>query len=219
MTEGKPVRVRCSVCEQVDQAVAHAQSTDHRILRDTSGFQLPRKTVVPALVSFPESEASLATSRDLALAWETLAQRNVEGASREAELYLRKAVKERPDDAAILANLGFIDQQQGLEKEARELYESALKIDPLENDAATNLGTLEAMSGNLRRAVELWQGAFERVPNRSVLGMNLAVTFCAAGQIDEARRYVLRVLDFNPDLASAKKFLVHLNSNPAQCTF
>ena len=41
-----------------------------------------------ALEAFPESEASLVTTRDFALAWETLAQRGVEGASREAEEYL-----------------------------------------------------------------------------------------------------------------------------------
>ncbi len=127
----------------------------------------------PRLVSFPESEASQATTRDFALALETLAQRNIEGASHEAERYLRKAVKERPDDPVLLSALGFIDQKHGREKEARELYERVLKIDPLSNDTATNLGTLEARSGNLRRAVELWQGAFERVPNRSAIGMDL----------------------------------------------
>ena len=214
-----PACTQCHMPTLPDQAVAHAQSTDHRILRDASGSQLPGKAVVPALVSFPESDASLVTSRDRALAWEALAQRNVEGASSEADRQLRKAAKERPDDAALLASLGFVDQQRGLDKEARELYESALKLDPLENDAAANLGTLEARSGNLRRAIELWRAAFERVPNRSAIGMNLAVTLCGAAQIDEARRYVRRVLDFNPDLTSAKTLLAHLNSNPAQCTF
>jgi protein O-GlcNAc transferase len=126
-------------------------------------------------------------------------------------------VKERPDDPALLSALGFIDQEQGHEREARELYERALKIDPLSNDTATNLGTLEARSGNLRRAVELWQGAFERVPNRSAIGMNLAMAFCAAGQKEEARRYVVRVLDFNPDFASAKRLFAQLNSDPVQC--
>jgi Flp pilus assembly protein TadD len=169
------------------------------------------------VVSFPGSATPQTTTRDLALVWESLAQRGIEGASRQAEQYLRKAVKERPDDPNLLSALGFIDQERGREKEARELYEHALKIDPLSNDAATNLGTLEAQAGNLRRAVELWQGAFDRVPHRSALGMDLAMAFCAAGQKEEARRYVLRVLDFNPDFTNAKRLLAHLKADPVKC--
>jgi Flp pilus assembly protein TadD len=90
------------------------------------------------LVSFPESATLQATTRDFALVWESLAQRDIEGASRQAEQYLRKAVKERPDDPRLLSALGFVDQEHGREKEARELYEHALKLDPLSNDAATN---------------------------------------------------------------------------------
>jgi Flp pilus assembly protein TadD len=200
-----------------NQAVAHTQSTDHRILRYPNGFQLPNATAEERLVSFPESAAPVATTRDFALAWETLAQRNHEGASRQAEQYLRKAVKERPDDPRVLAGLGFVEQGHGRDKEARELYERALKIDPLANDAATNLGTLEARAGHLKRAVQLWQGAFDRVPHRSEIGMDLAMAFCAAGQKDEARQYVQRVLEFNPDFENAKRLLGRLGGDPVKC--
>jgi Tfp pilus assembly protein PilF len=47
--------------------------------------------------------------------------------------------------------------------------------------------------------------------------MNLAMTFCAAGQKDDARQYVKRVLEFNPDYGKAKQLLAHLNSDPVQC--
>ena len=92
-----------------------------------------------------------------------------------------------------------------------------MKVDPLANDAATNLGILEARAGKLRRAVELWQGAFRRVPYRSAIGMNLALAFCAAGQKQEARRYVERVLEFNPDYVKGKQLLAHLGEDPVQC--
>ena len=215
---GKPDCVQCHMPMMSSIDVAHTQSTDHRILRYPYAPQLPTPSMVPRLVSFPERETSQANIRDFALAWETLAQRDIEGASQKAEQYLRKAVNERPDDTVLLSALGFIEQEHGREKEARELYERALKLDPLANDAATNLGALEARSGNLRRAVELWQGAFDRVPHRSAMGMNLAIAFCAAGQKEEARRYVLRVLDFNPDFTIAKRLLAHLNADPVKCT-
>jgi hypothetical protein len=43
------------------------------------------------------------------------------------------------------------------------------------------------------------------------------MAFCAAGQKEEARRYVLRVLEFNPDYGKGKALLVHLNGDPVQC--
>jgi len=219
-----PEKPDCTACHMPalpSKDVAHTEGTDHRILRYSNAPALPRLEVrgTPGapLVSFPEKEASLATTRDFALAWETLAQKNVEGAGRQAEEYLRKAVKEREDDPVLLSALGFVEQKHGHEKEARELYERTLNLDPLANDAAANLGILEARSGNLRRAVELWQGAFKRVPHRSAIGMNLAMVFCSAGQKEEARHYVQRVLEFNPDYGKAKSLLVHLNGDPVQC--
>jgi hypothetical protein len=213
----KPDCRPCHMPTLANQAVAHTESTDHRIMRYPHGFQLPKTSQGERLVAFPESEAPLVTTRDLALAWETLAQRNHAGASQQAERFLRRAAKEQPDDPRVLSGLGFIEQKHGHEKEARELYERALKIDPLANDAATDLGTLEARAGNLRRAVELWQGAFERTPHLSAIGMDLAMAFCAAGQKDVARQYVRRVLEFNPDYSNAKRLLGNLNGDPVKC--
>ena len=220
----EPDCTSCHLPALPSKDVAHTEATDHRILRNPSGLllestqpQLEDASPQPRLVSFPARDAALASTRDFALAWETLAQRGVPGAAREAERYLRSAVKERPEDAVLLGALGFVEQQHGHEKEARELYEHALKIDPLDNDVADNLGALEARAGNLHRAVELWQGAFARVPDRNAIGMNLAMAFCVAGQKDDARSYVMRVLQFNPDFGKGKQLLAHLNADPVQC--
>lgn len=213
----KPDCRPCHMPALPSKDVAHTETTDHRILRYPNGAQLEDVASAPRLVAFPPSESGNASTRDLALAWETLAQRHVPGATHEAEEYLRKAVRERPDDATVLTALGFVEQQQGKDKEARELYERALRINPLANDAATNLGTLEAKSGNVKKAVELWQGAFERVPYRSPVGINLAIAFCTAGQRDEAKRYVDRVLEFNPDNAAAQNLRNRLHEPSGKC--
>jgi tetratricopeptide (TPR) repeat protein len=217
-------KLDCTAChmpELPSKDVAHVETTDHRILRYPNAAPLPRLQVRGTegapLVSFPESDASLATTRDFALAWETLALRGADGAERRAEEYLQKAVKDLPNDPVILSALGYVEQENKNDKEAQELYEAALKIDPLANEAATNLGMLEARAGNLRGAVKLWQGAFARAPERSAIGMNLAMAFCAAGQKENAQRYVERVLEFNPDYSKAKSLLAHLNGNPVQC--
>jgi len=198
--------------------VAHTEATDHRILRYPNSSPLPQLQVRgKPLTCFPARSEALVTTRDYALAWENLAQRGKQGASRVAEDYLRQAVIDRPDDPVLLAATGFVEQSHGRGNQAREFYERALKIDPLASDAATNLGIIEAREGNLKRAVELWHAAFARVPNRSAIGMDLAMIFCAAGQNDVARKYVDRVLEFNPDYGKAKSLRDHLNQDPVQC--
>jgi len=123
-----------------------------------------------------------------------------------------------PEDPELLASLAYLEQKRGASDDARQLYERALKQDPTLLDAATNLGVLDASSGNVRKAVTLWESAFQRAPGRSSIGVNLARAFCAAGQIDAARTFTLRVLQFNPDLAEAKKLLNGLNATPPKCT-
>src|ERR1700676_2377601 len=219
-----PDKRDCTSCHMPalpSRSVSHRQTSDHRIMRYPNAVPLPRLQVRgregAPLVSFPAKDASPATTRDFALAWEMLTHRNVEGAPHRAEEYLRKAVAERPDDPVLLAALGFAEQKHEREKEARELYERALQIDPQANEAATDLGILEAQSGNLQRAVQLWQGAFNRAPYRSAIGINLAMAFCAAGQKEVARKYVQRVLEFNPDYLKGKQLLAHLGEEPVQC--
>jgi len=215
----KPDCTACHMQSLPSKEVAHTQATDHQILRRPRAQtpQLQDASIVPRLIAFPSSQQGKESSRDLGLAWETLAQRGVEGASANAEHYLRKAVAENPDDPIVLTALGFIEQRHGRTKDARALYERALKLDPLSNGAATNLGVLEAGEGNLGRAVELWQTAFDRMPHRSAIGLNLAMAFCDAGQVAEGRKYVQRVLDFNPDFNQARQLLKNMNADPAKC--
>ena len=70
------------------------------------------------------------------------------GAEQAAEGNLRKAVQENPDDAELLAALGFVAQRHFNESEARELYERALKIDPLLVDDG-NSETIRYLTGGV----------------------------------------------------------------------
>src|SRR6202140_3741292 len=217
----KPDCTKCHMPASPSKDVLHLEATDHRILRYPNTRPLPRLQVRgkigAPLVAFPESDAALVTTRDFALAWESLAKHNVEGASQSAEEFLRKAVQEQPEDPVLLTALGLVEQKHEHEKEARDLFERALKIDPLANDAAVDLGVLEARAGNLRRAVESWQVVFNREPYRSGIGLNLAMAFCVAGKKDVAREFLQRVLEFNPDYLKGKQLLAHLGEEKGQC--
>jgi len=214
----KPDCTECHMPSLPSKDVAHTEATDHRIMRYPNQALLPKlQTRGERLKSFPQRDESLVTERDYALAWETLAQQGVDRAEQAAEEALRKAVKENPEDPELLAALGFVEQRHFHEGVARELYERALKINPLLIDAAVNLGVLDARAGDAKRAVELWQGAFARAPQRSVIGMNLAMVFCAAGQRDVAKKYVDRLLEFNPDYGKGRSLLKHLGEENGEC--
>jgi Cytochrome c554 and c-prime len=215
----------CTLCHMPAAAstdVAHTQVTDHRIPRRPAEQAQALEEAGPPppagrLVPFPDSPQAEQDVRDLALAWQALANDGVEGAEAHAESLLRNAVAESPDDPDILSALAYVEQKHGLTAQASDLYRRALHVNPNLIDAAADLGVIEAESGHLREAVELWEGAFQRAPGRSSLGMNLVAAFCESRQFDQARTVTLRVLEFNPDMAAAKKALQALNRTPPDC--
>lgn len=210
----------CRLCHMpavTSEDVDHTQATDHRILRlPPMPVPNPNPPAQPRLVRFPPVSETDDT-RDLALAWASLADGGMSSAVPEAESQLRKAIVEKPDDPALLAALGFIEQKRGKLAKARIDYEHALELDPTATEAATDLGVIEAQQGHVGRAVSLWKQAFERVPGKSAIGMNLARVFCSSAQFDQARAYTLRVLQFNPDMIEAKALMRSLNGDPPKC--
>jgi len=210
----------CHMPSSLSADVAHTEVTDHRILRrpqvSPQLLQDPQPAL-PRLVRFPDSQKTDEDLRDLALAWESLVNSGMTAATAETERLLSSAIKTSPNDPALLSALAYSAQKKGDIDHAREFYEKALAIDPTLIDAATNLGAIEASRGQLREALRLWEDAFQRAPGESRIGMNIARLFCDAGQPSASRNYVLRVLEFNPDLPEAKSLLQHLNASAPKC--
>jgi hypothetical protein len=216
----RPDCTECHMPASRSTDVAHTQVTDHRIpRRPQMSPQLLKDAATQRsallLVPFPASQK--VEPRDLALAWVALVESGMSvGETQERQLLLT-AVKQEPDDPALLSALGYLEQKRGATGEARALYRRALALAPESIDPATNLGVVEAQAGHAQEAVRLWQDAFKRAPDRSGIGMNLARVYCQAGKGDEAKAYVLRVLQFNPDLGSAKTMLRELGKSPRNC--
>ena len=209
----------CHMPAAFSSDVAHTQVTDHRILRrPPSGFRASSSADLPSLEPFPPGDASLPDLRDLALAWQSIVDSGMTKAQPQTERLLRSALAQSPGDPALLSALAYAVEKRGDDNQARALYKKVLDLDPASIDAATNLGVLEAKQGRMTDAVRLWQSAFRRAPGKSEIGMNLALVSCQSGRFDAARDYVLRVLQFNPDLGSAKKLLSRLNSSAPACS-
>lgn len=209
----------CHMPRSLSSDVAHTEVTDHRILRRpaaSSGSGAPSNQL-PDLVPFPTSENAPKDARDLALAWQSIVNSGMTMAEPKAEQLIRAALRDSPNDPALLSAVAFIDQQRGNLDQARALYEKALAFDPALIDAISNFGVLEAQQDRISDAVKLWQSAFDRAPGRSEIGMNLTRVFCGQQQYDAARIAIARVLQFNPDLPAAKKLFVSLNADPPSC--
>jgi predicted CXXCH cytochrome family protein len=218
----QPNCLTCHMPASASSDVAHTEVTDHRILpRPQIQAELlqdqAKVSFLPRLVPFPLTNKSESDPRDLALAWESLVESGMTAAEPQARSLLSTALKQSPDDPALLSALGYIEQKHGATEDARALYRKALAIDPELVDAATNLAVIEARGGNLGDAISLWQKAFEHAPARSSIGLNLARGYCDEGKVAEARKYTLQVLKFNPDQTKAKSMLKSLNQVPAKC--
>jgi len=213
-----PNCIGCHMPAVSTKDITHTQATDHRIPRspETGARQTidPRST---KLEPFPVSPELNKDVRDLALAYQTIAQRGDTGAVAEAERLLNLANKHEPNDPPVLTAIGYIAQQRGNTKQARRYYEAALQNDPYADEAATNLGVLEAREGHLQRAVSLWTSVFERAPWHSSVGIDIALGYCAAERSDRATAYVNRVLEFNPDFGAGRSLLAQLGNNPPRC--
>jgi tetratricopeptide (TPR) repeat protein len=219
----QPYCGQCHMPAASSSDIAHTAVTDHSIPRRPGlGPKLEdaNSSSLPQLVPFPSPKTSGGDHdvRDLGLAWQSIVNSGMTAAEPEAERLLKQATAQFPNDPAVLAAVGYVEQQKGAADKARAAYRKALALDPTLVDVETNLGVLDARSGKLTDAVQLWQDAFRRAPGRSNIGMNLAYTFCAGGQFKDARDYTMRVLQFNPDLGTAKALLKHLNGDPPKCT-
>ena len=222
--KNQPDCASCHMPASLSSDVAHTQVTDHRIPRNpqsssAASTQSSPSPALPTLVPFPNIPGLATDSRDLALAWQSIVSSGMTMAQPQTEKLLQAALRESPDDPALLSALGYAAQQRGNLAEAASFYRKTLSFDPDSLEAATNLGAIEANQGHSAEALKLWQSAFERAPARSEIGMNLARLYCFSNRFADARSILLRVLAFNPDLPPAKQFLSSLNSPSPSCSF
>ena len=91
------------------------------------------KSDVPQLVPFPDKQGKQGNERELALAWQSLAEGGMQAAIPEANRLLSAAVNKYPTDSALLSALAYDEQKRGNIKDASELYERALQFDPATN--------------------------------------------------------------------------------------
>ena len=86
----------------------------------------------------------------------------------EAHAYLKRAIEIRPEDAAIIDSLGWVNYRLGNYDEAIRLLRRALsRFD--DSEIAAHLGEVLWVSGAQGEARSVWQRALRKVPDDPLL--------------------------------------------------
>jgi tetratricopeptide (TPR) repeat protein len=105
-----------------------------------------------------------------------------------------------PADASAHYNLGLIHQSRGELDQARERFERALQIDPEEIDASYQLGRIARQQKRYPEAIQSFEHVVVRNPAHSQheVWREVAATYIAAGQFDDARTALDQFLEHRP---------------------
>ena len=105
-----------------------------------------------------------------------------------------------PADASAHYNLGLIHQNRGELQAARERFERALQIDPEEIDASYQLGRIARQERRYADAIQHFEQVVARNPAHSQheVWREVAATYIAAGQFEDARAALEQFLEHRP---------------------
>jgi tetratricopeptide (TPR) repeat protein len=105
-----------------------------------------------------------------------------------------------PADASAHYNLGLIHQSRGELDQARERFERALQIDSEEIDASYQLGRIARQQKRYADAINNFSNVVARNPAHSQYEVwrEVAATYIAAGQFEDARNALDQFLEHRP---------------------
>jgi tetratricopeptide repeat protein len=113
----------------------------------------------------------------------------------------RRLAAERPQDAAVLNDLGNLLMLVPQPAEAEAAYRKAIELDPNKASALFNLGLLLQQRGELRDAYDLYQRAVKADPNHAWAYYQIGTIQEVRGQTAKAVDSYARAFAIDPQLA------------------
>jgi Tfp pilus assembly protein PilF len=113
----------------------------------------------------------------------------------------RRLVTERPQDPAVLNDLGNLLVLADQPAEAEEAYRKALEIDPDKVTALFNLGLLQQQRGERREALRLYKKAVELQPTHAWAHYQIGTLYEGWDQQGKAIEHYARAFALDPQLA------------------
>ena len=198
----------CIACHMPAGSVTDAQHvvyTDHSIPRQ-AGRRVPQRIAADApLIAFGGVAAD---GRDLGLAYAIVALReqNAVYGQRAFDL-LSEALRHSPDEPQTLAYLADLYKTRHDDASAASLYRKLYAVDRMQSSAPANLGAYQMEQGHYAEAIGLFQEALKISPALVLVRLNMAIALLHEGRTAEARRMLLKALEFNPSFTAAKDLL------------
>lgn len=116
----------------------------------------------------------------------------------------RKAAKVTPNNADILANLGFNVSLFGDPKIGLPLVERAMRISlKYPNWYLSALGRTYYMMGDYSRAIDAPLARHKIIPNSELPISYLLIAYSAAGQLEQARKMAAKLRKIVPDYTTS----------------
>ena len=163
--------------------VAHAASTDHRILRDRARDEgAPQSTSIRA---WHEPEAGIR-------------QRNLALATASSELLEALPPVQRDSDPVVLAALGNEALARGDAGSAEAFFRRASLLDPADGEYALSLGLALKQKGDLAGAAVALQDAVARDASLQRAYLELSALYAKQGNRREAADALTGYLHWNP---------------------
>ena len=178
--------------------VAHAATTDHRILAKPPAERTATGAVTKQVQAWraPPIEDSL---RDLALAELSVAGNPGydEIGAKGAKDLMEINPQILQNDAVALGALGSVRLSQNDAGQAVELFSRALQIDPSNSSLAFDLGMAAKQKGDVEAAIHSLRRSFELNPSLERAYLELAALYSGSGKRDEARKVLDECLRWN----------------------
>jgi len=111
---------------------------------------------------------------------------------------LNTAYQHAPNDARIVAYIGYVYRRQGNVEDCINTLKGAVKLDPLNPDLWINLGRTYRGMRKFDDARAMFDHALNIVPNDTAILVGRAETYLAQGDVDTAWKSVNQ-LNVNPD--------------------
>ena len=128
-----------------------------------------------------------------------------QGHADEADAWLRKVLKRRPNNVQALNALGNLGIDKGNSEEARTFLTKALGLEPENAAVLINLGRLALVQERYEEARTCLTKALNLNPRNVSALNNLGACLLYQGQYEEARRQILKALEIDPQSVSAMK--------------
>ncbi len=133
----------------------------------------------------------------------------------QAKEHFEEAYKLKPNDPAILTNLGSVYMLLGNYAAATRFLEASLKANPRNAVIHNNLATMYLDLGQYEKAISSSQRAVEIFPKFGKAYISMGKAYAASGRSDKAREAYIKAIEVDPvERALAEEALKELEDLP-----